>query len=452
MDIDQKNPWIVSELDPLEEMEFTKVTNSKSKVWEHFTKNAHFQKAKCNDCGKILSITQGSTKSLIGHLRNKHKIVLESSTKHPTKVKEEILDQINDDDNYYLEQTMEEYAENPYDQLSTFQNDDSTHFDNSYQNYQHHAIFHNNAISINTVPKTKIAKKKGSMNVKCVLCDISFSTKSSLDTHVKAKHLNGEQRGTASFQCSHCPQSFSFERYLKLHIDAVHNSKPKMFQCSLCQDNFISKDELKSHMNAVHKGEKNFQCDQCTMMFGLKTDLNKHKYKVHKIDKSQQSYSKQNIPMICDLCGKEFAWTSSLKEHKKMVHEGRTYPCPICNKGLSTKLRVTKHVQTVHEGRTDHMCSECGKSFSLKEHLLRHIKHVHEGIKNHECHICGKKFGDKANLRDHIKGVHEKVKDHKCDLCDQYFVNRWSVNAHKKKSHNINNYKTIIRSDIVNNA
>ena len=35
--------------------------------------------------------------------------------KHPTKVKEEILDQINDDDNYYLEQTMEEYAENPYD-------------------------------------------------------------------------------------------------------------------------------------------------------------------------------------------------------------------------------------------------------------------------------------------------------------------------------------------------
>ena len=116
MDIDQKNPWIVSELDPLEEMEFTKVTNSKSKVWEHFTKNAHFQKAKCNDCGKILSITQGSTKSLIGHLRNKHKIVLESSTnKISENVKEEILDQINDDDNYYLEQTMEEYAENPYE-------------------------------------------------------------------------------------------------------------------------------------------------------------------------------------------------------------------------------------------------------------------------------------------------------------------------------------------------
>ena len=440
MDIDQKNPWIVSEV---EQFLFfcCPECDVKDRSKENFIQHALSHHPSAKD-GLINFITKSE--------KSDKKLAL--VPKHPTKVKEEILDQINDDDNYYLEQTMEEYAENPYDQLSTFQNDDSTHIDNSYQNYQHHAIFHNNAISINTVPKTKIAKKKGSMNVKCVLCDISFSTKSSLDTHVKAKHLNGEQRGTASFQCSHCPQSFSFERYLKLHIDAVHNSKPKMFQCSLCQDNFISKDELKSHMNAVHKGEKNFQCDQCTMMFGLKTDLNKHKYKVHKIDKSQQSYSQQNIPQICDLCGKEFAWRSSLKEHKKMVHEGRTYPCPICNKGLSTKLRVTKHIQTVHEGRTDHMCSECGKSFSLKEHLLRHIKHVHEGIKNHECHICGKKFGDKANLRDHIKGVHEKVKDHKCDLCDQYFVNRWSVNAHKKKSHNINNYKTIIRSDIVNNA
>ena len=511
MDIDQKNPWIVSELDPLEEMEFTKVTNSKSKVWAHFTKNAHFQKAKCNDCGKILSITQGSTKSLIGHLRNKHKIVFESSTnkmtenvihavnhlpqpkhpkyevldnseiedvdvkldenikrnldtdqknpwivsevehflffccpecnfkerskenfiqhalshhpnsidglahfmvkseksnktlelvpKHPTKVKKEILDQVNEDDNYYLEQTMEEYPENSYHQPS-FQNDASFHAnDNSYQNYQNHSIFHNNAISISSVPKTKTVKKK-EMNVKCAQCDINFSTKSSLDTHVKAKHLNGE-----IFQCNQCPQSFSFERYLTLHIEAVHTNGGKKTRCSLCQANFMSKDEVKSHMYAVHRDEKNFQCDQCEMMFGLKIDLNKHKYKVH--SEHFQQWKSQQIPSICDLCGKEFAWKAGLREHKKMVHEGRTFNCHICNKGLSTKLRMQKHIQTVHEGRTDHMCSECGRAFTLKEHLNRHIRHIHEGVKRIQKQYPKKKVPKESKPPNHnFKGAH----------------------------------------------
>ena len=76
---------------------------------------------------------------------------LELAPKHPTKVKKEILDEVNQDDNYYLEQTMEEYPENSYYQHSSFQND-------SYQNYQNHSIFRSNAISISTVPKTKTVK------------------------------------------------------------------------------------------------------------------------------------------------------------------------------------------------------------------------------------------------------------------------------------------------------
>ena len=62
-------------------MEFTKVINSKSKVWEHFSKNVQNERAKCNSCGDILRITGGSTKSLIGHLKNKHNTKLESSIK-----------------------------------------------------------------------------------------------------------------------------------------------------------------------------------------------------------------------------------------------------------------------------------------------------------------------------------------------------------------------------------
>ena len=62
-------------------MEFKKVINSKSKVWEHFSKNVQNERAKCNSCGDILRITGGSTKSLIGHLKNKHNTKFESSIK-----------------------------------------------------------------------------------------------------------------------------------------------------------------------------------------------------------------------------------------------------------------------------------------------------------------------------------------------------------------------------------
>ena len=127
----------------------------------------------------------------------------------------------------------------------------------SYQNYHHHSVFHKQQ-NTNGVPKTK-KKHKGSMNIKCVLCDTNFTTKSSLDAHIQAKHF----KGLKTFQCNFCSHSFSFERYLKLHIEAVHNSKPKVFRCDLCATTFLVKEELKTHMNDIHKGEKNYQCDEC---------------------------------------------------------------------------------------------------------------------------------------------------------------------------------------------
>ena len=53
-------------------MEFSKVINLKSKVWDYFTKNAQHQKAKCNKCGTTSNITGGNTKSFFTHLKNRN--------------------------------------------------------------------------------------------------------------------------------------------------------------------------------------------------------------------------------------------------------------------------------------------------------------------------------------------------------------------------------------------
>ena len=131
----------------------------------------------------------------------------------------------------------------------------------SYQDYEYHSVFQRS----NGVSKTK-KSKKGSMNIKCVLCDTNFTTKSSLDAHVQAKHF----KGLKTFQCNFCSHSFSFERYLKLHIEAVHNSKPKVFRCDICATTFLVKEELKTHMNAIHRGEKNFPNDIYPFWFSAK--------------------------------------------------------------------------------------------------------------------------------------------------------------------------------------
>ena len=92
-------------------MEFSKVTNSKSKVWEHFTKNVLYQKAKCNKCGKTLSINQGSTKSLIGHLKNKHNIFLESSINKKTKNEDDAVNLLPQQKRSRLQEHLDEALE-----------------------------------------------------------------------------------------------------------------------------------------------------------------------------------------------------------------------------------------------------------------------------------------------------------------------------------------------------
>ena len=188
----------------------------------------------------------------IEHLKEKIQDLNENSSisiyRNPVKLEQPDPDELEDilDDNKFFDKDLN---------LIKMEKHMSIKIENtSYQDYEYHSVFQRS----NGVPKTK-KSKKGSMNIKCVLCDTNFTTKSSLDSHIQAKHF----KGLKTFQCNFCSHSFSFERYLKLHIEAVHNSKPKVFRCDICATTFLVKEELKTHMNAIHKGEKNYQCDEC---------------------------------------------------------------------------------------------------------------------------------------------------------------------------------------------
>ena len=55
-------------------------------------------------------------------------------------------------------------------------------------------------------------------------------------------------------------------------------------------------------------------------------------------------------------------------------------------------------------------CNLCGKTFRKTWSLKVHIISVHEKLENHKCDFCGKTFTQSEILKIHIKSVHEKQK------------------------------------------
>ena len=88
-------------------------------------------------------------------------------------------------------------------------------------------------------------------------------------------------------------------------------------------------------------------------------------------------------PYKCEVCGKKFAYISSVNQHKNT------------HTGLERK----------------HKCDPCGKRFLNQGHLKRHTM-IHTGEKPHKCDVCGKQFSQNAALKhtsEHTQGRNMNV-------------------------------------------
>ena len=59
---------------------FVEVTHLTSPVWKYFKRNTATSQALCNICGSILKSSGFSTKSLLSHVKNVHKIKIVNET------------------------------------------------------------------------------------------------------------------------------------------------------------------------------------------------------------------------------------------------------------------------------------------------------------------------------------------------------------------------------------
>ncbi|XP_057651546.1 zinc finger protein 431-like [Diorhabda carinulata] len=225
--------------------------------------------------------------------------------------------------------------------------------------------------------------------------------------------------------CSCCNGIFNDKNEFMLHVKNDSNRKPKMYPCSICNEKFTLT-KLRDHMTIHSTNMKQYMCEVCGKQFAYKTSLRFHKH------------SKVTEESLCDLCGKSFISQFSLKLHKQRVHvEMEGFSCEFCDKLFEKNQHRIIH-ERQHTGEKPYECNICGKNFTKRSLLETHLKGHDSNIK-FQCSTCHQIFLTSELLTQHEK-VHKasrkkrtkKVEKSKCDMCNHLVID---LDGHKQ-AHN----------------
>ncbi|XP_043854148.1 zinc finger protein 768 [Dromiciops gliroides] len=131
----------------------------------------------------------------------------------------------------------------------------------------------------------------------------------------------------------------------------------------------------------------------------------------------------------CNICGKHFAWRSTLVEHI-YTHTGeKPFRCPDCGKGFGQASSLSKH-RAIHRGERPHCCPDCGRAFTQRSALTTHLR-VHTGEKPYQCADCGRCFSQSSALSQHRR-VHTGETPFPCADCGRAFAHASDLRRHQR--------------------
>ena len=232
-------------------------------------------------------------------------------------------------------------------------------------------------------------------------------------------------REVRRYPCPICGEKFELKKIRDQHCIDEHGQRDDgNFQCHICNEtNIQSQDELVEHVG-VHKRT----CKQCGYVIPKGTKMKSH-IAAHR-DKGS-----------CQFCRKEFASRWDMRIHVYETHTDiRPYACDECKLRFTNKKSADDHQAVVHQKKKDlYQCDICGKNFDFSETLKKHKwnEHPRLGEKKYTCEDCGMKFRAAMKLTYHRIQKHglQMNTEMKCVYCPEVFPNKRQLAIHKKEKH-----------------
>ncbi|XP_077344145.1 histone-lysine N-methyltransferase MECOM isoform X5 [Lithobates pipiens] len=218
------------------------------------------------------------------------------------------------------------------------------------------------------------------------------------------------------YRCEECDQLFESIAELNDHQKFPCNTSHSAF--SLVEDNF---QQNLNEDNDLIEIQHSHECKECDQVFPDMQSLDKHLLS----HTEEREYK-------CDQCPKAFNWKSNLIRHQMSHDTGKHYECENCSKQVFTDpSNLQRHIRSQHVGARAHACSECGKTFATSSGLKQH-KHIHSSVKPFVCEVCHKSYTQFSNLCRH-KRMHADCRTQiKCKDCGQMFSTTSSLNKHRR--------------------
>ncbi|XP_056155268.1 histone-lysine N-methyltransferase PRDM16 [Lampris incognitus] len=229
-----------------------------------------------------------------------------------------------------------------------------------------------------------------------------------------APNLEEEQM----YRCEDCDELFPSALDLRRHQKYSCSSAGSIFDA--LGDDF--KQEREDSDEPVH------ECKDCEKIFPNEYSLGQHMI----VHTEEREYK-------CDQCPKAFNWKSNLIRHQMSHDSGKRFECENCDKVFTDPSNLQRHIRSQHVGARAHTCPECGKTFATSSGLKQH-KHIHSSVKPFICEVCHKSYTQFSNLCRH-KRMHADCRTQiKCKDCGQMFSTTSSLNKHRRFCEGKNHY------------
>uniref|UniRef100_A0A8D0AB73 MDS1 and EVI1 complex locus n=1 Tax=Sander lucioperca TaxID=283035 RepID=A0A8D0AB73_SANLU len=224
------------------------------------------------------------------------------------------------------------------------------------------------------------------------------------------------------YRCEDCDQHFESRNQLLDHQKQPCGMPPSSFlNPELCLIFISINTDVELELSDTHMTQNKCLNPRCCSMFCVSCSLEAHTLS-HSEDREYK----------CDQCPKAFNWKSNLIRHQMSHDSGKHYECENCSKQVFTDpSNLQRHIRSQHVGARAHACSDCGKTFATSSGLKQH-KHIHSSVKPFMCEVCHKSYTQFSNLCRH-KRMHADCRTQiKCKDCGQMFSTTSSLNKHRR--------------------